>query len=75
MAAPEEPESSTEAKVENEEKSEENVTFKSLGVVDVLCEACEQLKWKAPTKIPARSLASRIARQVSAVIHSAQPVG
>ena len=21
------------------------------GVVDVLCEACEQLKWKAPTKI------------------------
>lgn len=21
------------------------------GLVDVLCEACEQLKWKAPTKI------------------------
>ncbi|KAL3176006.1 hypothetical protein MRX96_010714 [Rhipicephalus microplus] len=56
MAAPEEPESSTEAKVENEEKSEENVTFKSLGVVDVLCEACEQLKWKAPTKIQREAL-------------------
>ncbi|CAL1277815.1 unnamed protein product [Larinioides sclopetarius] len=27
------------------------VTFKSLGVVDVLCEACEQLKWKTPTAI------------------------
>lgn len=56
MAAPEEPKSSTEAKVENEEKSEENVTFKSLGVVDVLCEACEQLKWKAPTKIQREAL-------------------
>jgi superfamily II DNA/RNA helicase len=21
------------------------------GIVDVLCEACEQLKWKTPTKI------------------------
>ncbi|XKL59182.1 hypothetical protein PGB90_000198 [Kerria lacca] len=25
--------------------------FKDLGVVDVLCEACESLKWKTPTKI------------------------
>lgn len=25
--------------------------FKHQGIVDVLCEACEQLKWKAPTKI------------------------
>ncbi|CAH1795717.1 unnamed protein product [Owenia fusiformis] len=35
-------------------KSEENdeiTTFKSLGVVDVLCEACELLKWKTPSKI------------------------
>jgi ATP-dependent RNA helicase DDX47/RRP3 len=26
-------------------------TFSALGVVDVLCEACERLKWKQPTKI------------------------
>ncbi|XP_071039788.1 probable ATP-dependent RNA helicase DDX47 [Parasteatoda tepidariorum] len=30
---------------------EKDCTFKSLGVVDVLCEACEQLKWKSPTAI------------------------
>ena len=30
---------------------DDKVTFKSLGIVDVLCEACEQLKWKTPTKI------------------------
>lgn len=29
----------------------ENVTFRDLGIVDVFCEACESLKWKAPTKI------------------------
>ncbi|XP_077526066.1 putative ATP-dependent RNA helicase DDX47 [Haemaphysalis longicornis] len=51
MAAPTEHESSTDAKVEDEETPEEDVTFKSLGVVDVLCEACAQLKWNAPTKI------------------------
>uniref|UniRef100_A0A0A9X4E7 RNA helicase n=1 Tax=Lygus hesperus TaxID=30085 RepID=A0A0A9X4E7_LYGHE len=28
-----------------------NVSFKDLGVVDVLCEACESLKWKHPSKI------------------------
>ncbi|KAK2182055.1 hypothetical protein NP493_369g05036 [Ridgeia piscesae] len=32
-------------------KTDEKVTFKSLGVVDVLCEACERLKWKEPSKI------------------------
>jgi ATP-dependent RNA helicase DDX47/RRP3 len=26
-------------------------TFQDLGIVDVLCEACEQLKWKAPSNI------------------------
>ncbi|XP_063283653.1 probable ATP-dependent RNA helicase DDX47 [Pelobates fuscus] len=30
---------------------EDKSTFKDLGVVDVLCEACEQLGWKQPTKI------------------------
>ncbi|XP_039292457.1 probable ATP-dependent RNA helicase DDX47 [Nilaparvata lugens] len=29
----------------------DGVTFKDLGVNDVLCEACESLKWTAPTKI------------------------
>uniref|UniRef100_A0A023GKF4 RNA helicase n=1 Tax=Amblyomma triste TaxID=251400 RepID=A0A023GKF4_AMBTT len=58
MAAPTEGDMEAEAAegsvgaiIETEDKSEENVTFKSLGVVDVLCEACEQLKWKSPTKI------------------------
>ncbi|CAH1404615.1 unnamed protein product [Nezara viridula] len=29
----------------------EKQTFKDLGVIDVLCEACEKLKWSEPTKI------------------------
>jgi len=33
------------------EKEETETTFKDLGVVDVLAEACERLKWKAPSKI------------------------
>ena len=32
------------------------VTFKSLGVTDVLCQACEGLKWINPTKIQQESL-------------------
>ncbi|XP_034251681.1 probable ATP-dependent RNA helicase DDX47 [Thrips palmi] len=36
----------------NEVETEtETVTFKDLGVVDVLCDACEKLKWTAPSKI------------------------
>jgi len=35
----------------NADNVEIKATFKSLGVVDVLCEACEQLKWKEPSKI------------------------
>ncbi|XP_067043079.1 probable ATP-dependent RNA helicase DDX47 [Acropora muricata] len=31
--------------------TEEKVTFESLGVIDVLCEACQELGWKTPTKI------------------------
>ncbi|CAF1282057.1 unnamed protein product, partial [Adineta ricciae] len=43
---------------DNEENNElkEPVTFKSLGLNDVLCEACEKLGWKAPTKIQAEAL-------------------
>ncbi|XP_006888482.1 PREDICTED: probable ATP-dependent RNA helicase DDX47 isoform X2 [Elephantulus edwardii] len=32
-------------------EEEETKTFKDLGVTDVLCEACDQLGWKKPTKI------------------------
>lgn len=30
---------------------DDKLTFKDLGVVDILCEACEELKWKNPSKI------------------------
>nr|API61864.1 ATP-dependent RNA helicase [Locusta migratoria]QOS47372.1 DEAD-box DDX47 [Locusta migratoria] len=53
MASDNNMESGSEENVDDvvEEDNEKEVTFKDLGVVDVLCEACEQLKWKAPTKI------------------------
>ncbi|GFO00916.1 ATP-dependent rRNA helicase rrp3 [Plakobranchus ocellatus] len=35
---------------------EDNKSFKDLGVVDVLCEACERLKWKEPSKIQKESI-------------------
>ncbi|OXU25631.1 hypothetical protein TSAR_016007 [Trichomalopsis sarcophagae] len=34
-----------------DEKNTENLTWKDLGIVESLCQACEDLKWKAPTKI------------------------
>nr|CAH7718283.1 unnamed protein product [Callosobruchus chinensis] len=37
---------------EDEDKTEESaITWKDLGLVDALCKACEQLKWKEPSKI------------------------
>ena len=39
-----------------EETDDSVVTFRSLGVEDVLCEACETLKWKTPTKIQREAL-------------------
>ncbi|XP_071962702.1 probable ATP-dependent RNA helicase DDX47 [Antedon mediterranea] len=51
MAAPS---SSSDTHVEDivdDKISKDDVTFSSLGLVDVLCESCEQLKWKVPTKI------------------------
>ncbi|KAJ8967378.1 hypothetical protein NQ317_018521 [Molorchus minor] len=36
---------------EAEESSKSPVTWEELGLVDVLCKACEQLKWKEPSKI------------------------
>ncbi|XP_040076352.1 probable ATP-dependent RNA helicase DDX47 [Ixodes scapularis] len=56
MAAPNEPETSEGANIVDLDDQEEEVTFKSLGIVDVLCEACEQLKWKSPTKIQKESI-------------------
>ncbi|XP_067011078.1 ATP-dependent RNA helicase DDX47 [Anabrus simplex] len=32
-------------------EKDHQVTFKDLGVVDILCEACGQLNWKSPSKI------------------------
>ncbi|KAJ8931670.1 hypothetical protein NQ314_015386 [Rhamnusium bicolor] len=60
-------ESETEATVsENEIKEtvndddsqtkEKSVTWKGLGLVDALCKACEQLKWKEPSKIQRESI-------------------
>ncbi|KAG5683922.1 hypothetical protein PVAND_013180 [Polypedilum vanderplanki] len=35
---------------------ESDVKWSDLGLIDVLCEACEDLKWKAPTKIQKESI-------------------
>ncbi|CAN8002654.1 unnamed protein product [Ixodes hexagonus] len=56
MAASMEAEKSEDAEIVDSDDHEEEVTFKSLGIVDVLCEACEQLKWKSPTKIQKESI-------------------
>ena len=37
-------------------RNDDNVTFQSLGLKDVLCETCEALKWKAPSKIQQESI-------------------
>ncbi|XP_053609406.1 ATP-dependent RNA helicase DDX47 [Plodia interpunctella] len=44
-------EEAAENEKETEKTNEDSVTFKDLGVVDVLCEACQELKWKNPSKI------------------------
>ncbi|XP_043281839.1 probable ATP-dependent RNA helicase DDX47 [Venturia canescens] len=43
--------SESENEVVADEEQQENVTWKDLGVLDSLCTACEDLKWKSPTKI------------------------
>ncbi|KAK0076477.1 hypothetical protein PV325_005292 [Microctonus aethiopoides] len=40
----------TESLVPTEEENA-NITWKDLGIVDALCQACQDLKWSAPTKI------------------------
>lgn len=37
-------------------QNDADVTFKSLGLKDVLCETCEELKWKTPSKIQQESI-------------------
>ncbi|XP_041033444.1 probable ATP-dependent RNA helicase DDX47 [Carcharodon carcharias] len=37
-------------------EAEDPGTFRDLGVTEVLCEACEQLGWKSPTKIQKEAL-------------------
>ncbi|KAK9746491.1 Helicase conserved C-terminal domain [Popillia japonica] len=39
-----------------EEPEDKPLTWKDLGLVDVLCTACEQLKWKEPSKIQKESI-------------------
>lgn len=47
-----------ENKIENlnDAETEDEITFKSLGICAELCEACEQLKWKKPTLIQKEAL-------------------
>ncbi|XP_009473544.1 PREDICTED: probable ATP-dependent RNA helicase DDX47 isoform X2 [Nipponia nippon] len=52
MAAGEEAEAAAEPEVAVEEPR----SFKDLGVTDVLCEACDQLGWKTPTKIQVEAI-------------------
>nr|XP_054606834.1 probable ATP-dependent RNA helicase DDX47 isoform X2 [Nothobranchius furzeri] len=40
----------------NGESEETAKTFKDLGVTEVLCEACDQLGWKSPTKIQVEAI-------------------
>uniref|UniRef100_A0AAR2KFR3 RNA helicase n=1 Tax=Pygocentrus nattereri TaxID=42514 RepID=A0AAR2KFR3_PYGNA len=40
----------------NEEETEGNTSFKELGVTGVLCEACDLLGWKRPTKIQVEAI-------------------
>lgn len=47
-----------EAQVTQEDgpETDETKTFKDLGLIDQLCEACEQLGYKKPTPIQAQSI-------------------
>lgn len=45
-----------EAGVEDEEEEKHASTFKELGVIDPLCEACEKLNFSHPTPIQAKAI-------------------
>ncbi|EFO20350.1 ATP-dependent RNA helicase in chromosome III [Loa loa] len=38
------------------EEQNDDITFQQLGVTDVLCEACDRLNWKKPTKVQIAAL-------------------
>ncbi|CAG9531245.1 unnamed protein product [Cercopithifilaria johnstoni] len=38
------------------EGQDDDITFQKLGVTDVLCEACDRLNWKKPTKVQIAAL-------------------
>ncbi|XP_077591039.1 putative ATP-dependent RNA helicase DDX47 [Stigmatopora nigra] len=40
----------------SEENQQTTKTFRDLGVTDVLCEACDQLGWKSPSKIQVEAI-------------------
>ncbi|CAD7087976.1 unnamed protein product [Hermetia illucens] len=42
---------SGESSGEKDDDKAQNSTWEDLGLIDTLCEACKELKWKAPTKI------------------------
>uniref|UniRef100_A0A336KZU8 RNA helicase n=1 Tax=Culicoides sonorensis TaxID=179676 RepID=A0A336KZU8_CULSO len=44
-------ESEQSESVEENEKTEKETTWEDLGLIDVLCQACDRLKWKSPSKI------------------------
>lgn len=46
----------TEHEDEEQQGSEQQHTFKSLGIIEPLCEACEKLNFKAPTPIQAEAI-------------------
>jgi len=48
-------ENSEEASITHQ-KEESDKTFAELGLVDVLCEACEKVGWKKPSKIQAEAI-------------------
>ncbi|KAJ8939144.1 hypothetical protein NQ318_010899 [Aromia moschata] len=52
----EENESNETQDTETQNTNEKLVTWEDLGLVDVLCKACEQLKWKEPSKIQRESI-------------------
>ncbi|MCL4145314.1 UNVERIFIED_CONTAM: hypothetical protein GTU68_040191, partial [Idotea baltica] len=37
--------------MDEDEKSLKKITFKSLGIIDELCEACKRMNWKTPTQV------------------------
>lgn len=50
------PTQDAESSAEDVEEKETPKTFKELGIIDSLCEACEKIGYKSPTPIQAQSI-------------------